>query len=66
MTVKYMVYEDKVSKVQILEDKPGSYKIVAKGNEILCVPVEAGALFFDNEADACSYLCGGWFVPMSN
>ena len=64
--IKYMVYEGKVNKVQILENKPGYGKIIAKGNEILCVLVEADAVFFDTEAEACSYNCGGYFVPMNN
>lgn len=64
--IKYMVYENKVSKVRIIENHPGSYKIVEKGNEILCVPVEAEAAFFDTEAEAYSYNYGGYFVPMSN
>lgn len=61
-----MVYEGKVSKVKIIENHPGSYKIVEKGNEVLCVPVEADAVFFDTEGEAWSYKCGNYFVPMSN
>lgn len=63
---KFIVYQDKVQEVTILEDKPGSGKIVAMGNEILCVPVEAGVPFFDDEESARKYLytsfCG-YFVP---
>jgi len=64
--IKYMVYKGVVSKVKILEQHP-SYAIVEKGNEILCVPAEdPNVAFFDTEPEACSYCCGGHFVPMDH
>ena len=61
--IKFMVDENnKVSKVEILERK-SDYIVVARGNEILGVPIGADVCFFDTEAEACTYSYGGYFVP---
>ena len=59
---RYMVYQNEISKVNILRTRTGYGWIVKKGNEILCVPIEANVKFFNTEEEAYSFLSGDYFV----
>ena len=51
MQVGYILYEDKVIKVRVLEDQP-SYKVVeTENNELLCIPVESGTVIWPTKED---------------
>lgn len=51
MQVGYILYEDKVIKVKVLEDSP-SYKVVeTENNELLCIPVESGTHIWKTEQE---------------
>lgn len=49
--VGWIKYDDKIIKVNVLEDRP-SYKVVeTEQNELLCIPVESGVHIWNTEQE---------------
>ena len=64
--IGYIDYNGKIIKVNILEKKSQHTLVETEDNELLCIPVESGAIIWPTREECEAYRMGVFFTTQNN